>query len=891
MNNKTHTYRDKGRALFLAAIMVLSMVAMAATFAGPAVADVDAASPGSPEDVTVGQGAVAQDISDINITGASTDDTINVSLDSVVDEGVDISGNTADYSTTNTTGEAAVEAVNTTSNTVSVNVTAVDGGDVSFTLGISNLDTTGANFASGLTYDVTHVGNNTVATDEFDLVGFEVTDLDAPRVTQNDTEITVSATITSHFNENVTQTIQYNATDGDNQGGPVDNEVANESIDLTPGEERNVEFTVNTANISNGGDLPNGGALPREYTHGIFSENDDEQARLTVGVEDDGSIAVTVRGDFDPAVGDVTDVALFTADEWDPDPADRGDPFRVLSTDESGEPNEVEFRNLAIGPDPDNGVEYTALAAYNDSAFESSFETDSLNAQTKTSTGFDIFIDRVVTADQITIEDYDPADSVEVGESIDITTLVQSYEVDDSDLNSLDPFADTTVTVTDIEQTAGEAGTPLQNINEGQSETTDQDGLAVFEDVSVNLTPDDVDDDLVYDITFEATESDDDETVDVTGTVTFEAEPPSGDGVIQGNVEEINEDIELGAQNAEAAEGVNVHAVTLDRLQENTINGTDSEFIEAALDGATQSPTLWVNNTDQAFFRTVVENETSGEIVEVLNVETDYLFKGDVAVSQNLSIEGTGFNAEATNGDGAVSVSVLEPDEELEDDYRYAVQRSADGNFTGAVTVEFNAPNDLTYDGTADRYSDVPAYPTDVTNDDGSYNLQGLYTDNEAGLDYVVIAGDGNADLGFANGQGYDVVNVQQSADSDDPQLNTPLNVQQVDVTADAVDIENVGTIPSADYADEDYESVLDEFDDTADEVRQEIPRDNSTVDVINLGTFVEEDGTLVGANVTVSYDADGDFNGAFLDAAVNGDVVAHDDGEITVNTEDGESP
>jgi len=181
-----------------------------------------------------------------------------------------------------------------------------------------------------------------------------------------------------------------------------------------------------------------------------------------------------------------------------------------------------------------------------------------------------------------------------------------------------------------------------------------------------------------------------------------------------------------------------------------------------------------------------------------------------------------------------------------------------------------------------------------VTGEDGTFKLLNLYTNGEVGLEYTVIAGDGNGDLGFANALGYEQVSVLQNAedevtvtaDSTDEQLDVSLSVQQVDITADSVNATNRGTVPSADDADADYGTALNEFGNTSDDFRQEIPRDNSTVDVIHLRTFLSEgDMPTEGANVTVSYTAEGTFDGEFLSTVVGGDEISNSTGQIQIDT------
>ncbi|PSQ33974.1 hypothetical protein BRD08_10970 [Halobacteriales archaeon SW_10_66_29] len=142
MNNKTQTFREKGRAVFLAAIMVLSVVAMTASFGAAPVAaqngnisvvgnvDVD------PADEHVG----ATYTTDYNL-----DDTrenisfVSVDLSDAEDEGVDLSNvDASEVSVTDSSGSIAVAGVATADNT----------GDGTDELLVMELDST-TDFASG----------------------------------------------------------------------------------------------------------------------------------------------------------------------------------------------------------------------------------------------------------------------------------------------------------------------------------------------------------------------------------------------------------------------------------------------------------------------------------------------------------------------------------------------------------------------------------------------------------------------------------------------------------------------------------------------------------------------------------------------------------------------
>ncbi|MEF8901623.1 MAG: hypothetical protein V5A25_10425, partial [Halovenus sp.] len=697
------------------------------------------------------------------------------------------------------------------------------------------------------------------------------------------------------------------------------------TVGVAPGAEETVSFTVNT------GDLPGNDSLATvdydvtaDASDTANGTSDTQTQRLKVGSDSNGGINIRVQEDLQPDLGETTDVALFTLDDFTIGPdgqPDISEAFAVTETDSDGE---ASFRNLAVGESDTNPIQYVAVAAADDPNFESTTTQLSLFEPSQTSTGDDVFIDRIVRADDIRVldPDQDPANVEPVTSDIDVEVGV--FTTDLEPVGDLGPFPDTPVVanVTGFEDPNGFLDRDDVLVNGSVSpvtDDTDDEGNVTYNfvlDLS-GVDIDDIDEDIDVEVTFTATESDED--ISVKQNLTFVAEPPSGDGTISGTVDEVNEDIELGVQdghvNISPSTGTNVHAVQFDRLFENTITAEEFEKDPIELGAQSTSPALGVGINEQEFARTVVWNESSGEVVEVLDVQTDYLFWtpsgfDEVALTQNLSIEGTGFNVEDTNTNGgAFAVSVLEPDSELEDpaNYTYAVQVSNDGNFTspnefGSPAI-FDAPNNLTYAGIEERYSDVPAEPTDVTNSQGDFELLNLFTDGESGLGYTVIASDGNANLGYANARGYEeFVEVFQNADAIATQYDVDLSVQAVDVQADSVDVTNVGTHPplSETGGAPDFDEVT-PFADQSDDTRQEVPRDGETIDVINLRTFVEEDGTTLGDEVTVSLTGDdvGSFDGEFanlsvggedLDVSADGQTISLDTSAVEGDVGDGEA-
>jgi|GEM_PF-3469797 len=152
----TSDYSEKARAIFLAAIMVLSVFAMGASFAGSSVATVS--NSGTPNDLVVGSADAGTSQATTGIV-VDTKGDVEINISTLQENGVDLSGASAEV-TINDGSSASVTNFNTTTGIVTVDVTALDSGTNSadFNLILSGLDTSSADAsASGLTYEVTDV--------------------------------------------------------------------------------------------------------------------------------------------------------------------------------------------------------------------------------------------------------------------------------------------------------------------------------------------------------------------------------------------------------------------------------------------------------------------------------------------------------------------------------------------------------------------------------------------------------------------------------------------------------------------------------------------------------------------------------------------------------------
>jgi hypothetical protein len=869
---------DKYRVAVLTTAVALFALAMG--FAASGVAAQNAATVSSEDVGLANQGDVATSSINISadegVTAADTRISVDTNVVNISDASSQYEGGSNPQATVNVSNDGSYAWINYTS------IGAAAGSD--FTVGQVELTAqTGAEDTSAIALETNNYFNAsnqpfaTVNTDERNATTgagfFEVTNLNLPSSAQAGDEVDVSATVTNTNGAQITQDIDLLVN------GTLDNST---TVTLASGESTNVEFTFDTSGLA--GNVPVEIASDDDNVTGTITVSDPgDRGILTGDVRDTSGSRISDAGGINVTItAEAEDTPELSSDVVVVDDIALAD-FNGLAQEQANI-DAAGFNNTGQDSYTINLPTFGGEANYSISADLEGFLSfgGSKIIQQGDTASQDIRLERIVNADNLEVVDptEDPVDVDPVDDSVDITTLVETE--DTAPVGQLSPLADAEVVtdVTAFDDPNGELTAGDVSINPGTT-TTDSNGNAVFT-VSLDLngagvSPGDLDQDITAEVEFEATNG----GVTDTQNVTFVAEPPSGDGTISGTVDEVDEDIPLGADNIEPATGVNVHAVTVERAAQNTVGATGFGF-GFGEPSAQQAPPAMTLAADENVTVRLVDDDTG----EILDVRTDYLFStpqfDGVALRQNTSAPGTGFDAVDTDGNGGeFGVTVLE-------DGEYTVQVSDDGSFDNPDTVDRNARNDLSYEATEERYSNVSAVPTDETNSQGDFELLNLYTEGEDGKSYVVIAGDGNADVGFANAAGYGSLSVQQNAN---PAAGNEidLSVQEFGVAADTVDATNVGTLPSADDVDADYSDDLDEFADTSDNVRQEVPRDNSTVDVIDLRTFVEEDDTNVGATVTVSFTAPTRFDGDFLNTAVNGTVENYDatTNEITVDTGD----
>ena len=745
MSNTDSTYREKGRAVFLAAIMVLSVVSMSAAFAGGAAAIpsnnvLDADDVAATDDpVTQNVSFTAQNGSDYNTTGNSTP---NVTFSPGPDAG--LSFNTTSVTATNSTGtdfssdvSATIVGSDVSDVVVGFNESALNStaGELNVTVELG-VDTDAATVGQGTYFLVSDNGTNQSV--NFSVAGgFSVDDLAAPGAVSQGDEFTATANVTNVGGSADTQTISFsfNGT-----------EVATESISLNASETQEVTYTF---------DVPSAqGTGATDFSIGSNEDTTTNQITVT-NSDDDAFITGDVRDSDGNQIQNVEDTLI----EVYNNETSSSTPILTFSPNANGEYTErVPITNST------SGDEYTVEAELQ--GFDSYARTATVGAGA--TERFDIRLDRQIDTDELNV--VDPAEdpvNVDLESNLDIT--VEALTEDNAgDIGNLTPFVGEDVDVTiDSVNDPNNANIDAGNVTVSDATiTTDTNGKATvnveLDLAGAGVTADELDQDISVTVLFEADSS----SESATQTINFEAEPPSGSGTISGEVSEISQDIDLGAQsNGGAAAGVNVHAVQFDRVAVNTaqINATQED--------------------DQ--YRIVTFDE--GEVQTVQDTRLDYLTtSAEAELVQNETTAGFDIASQPDN-DGTVSIHFLRPG-----DYQVQELNETSGNFENTTYVgdsnadtQFEATEDLTYDATEERFNNYDAVHTDETDSNGQFRLLNLYTNGTTGVDYVVIAGDESetgdsaTEYGFANFDGFDIVNVEQNAESGSAQNSVDLGIQE----------------------------------------------------------------------------------------------------------------
>ncbi|CAI50403.1 probable secreted glycoprotein [Natronomonas pharaonis DSM 2160] len=826
--------KGKVRAVFLAAIMVMWMVAMSAAFAAPAAAaDSDAEFTVDDADLTVNTtNDVASHSIDISVTNGTSSALEELEID------------LSDGDAFNTTDVSNVN-VDVGGENITQNVSDAGGEDFFIQTGETGL-------SDGDSINITYDGVVNPETEESDVnvtVGFSDSQSgnDSSQQTETGTnlldiessiDVTLGVTSAAPFGADVGVDVtveNVGESDIDVEDIEVDNDNADNEYDLnasitfdnidalSAGENETVSETFNTEDDTDA----TAGAAEADDLQATVQDADsgdggESNARtLTIGTDDGGAVEVVTSDTANNPVEGV-DVLLYKGSEAS---------GNLIATGNTGNDDFFRFDGSVDGIDDGlavgaaNGVEYVVKAERE--GFEASTRSASLDENNVEET-VNPSLQRIITPDDIDVE-FDPGQTVSIDDEIEATVTVTTDDFPEGDDLPLD---NTPVEVT-FEDNEGDI--PEVNTIEPGSPTTAETG----DDGTVNFTfevdPDNGFDDIediveVTELTFEATEGDDEV---ITEEAELEFVPDIGDtGTISGEADVIDEDIDVGTQSNIAAEsGVEVHAVEFDRVLENTvrvnatndgveelnsielstlledINVDDFGEVEDAdinldysdVDGEeTGLGDVRLDVGDQ--FRVVTFTDDGDAVVQ--DPRSDYLTHTpeNVEVIQNETDRSIEINS-ATGDEPSFDLSFLAPAEDYQVQQKVTIENESveasvstfqnitvnedlDGeeDFQQDTENVFDASEDLTYEATENRFDDERAIPTDVTNDQGDFELLNLPVDVDDPRTYAVIAGGDDTDdastaYGFANFRGYDVVNVSANAQGD--QMNVDLSAQE----------------------------------------------------------------------------------------------------------------
>jgi len=321
------TYREKARAVLLAAVMVLSMVAMTATFAGGAAAsqhDVDV----SFSDETAGPGDTVQvsfDIDPANDQNAEVgayDVEINYDssvLNFVEATGEDLADPTAsepsDGTITMNAGQAQGEPVPLTAATLTFEVASDASGSATISLDDANSQFNDP--VNTVTFE-SQDGSVTVSQG----ANFDVTGLQAPSEADEGEQITVEGTVENTGSQSGTQDVDFMF-----DGSVL---LTEEDVQLDAGESTTVTFQP-TLDVD-----------PGTYTHGVSTDDDQATAQITVN-----EVQASVTFGDQPSLNG-NSVLL------DQVSGSQGQQVAVWSVDENGNPDSVlGNRGLPSGSETD----------------------------------------------------------------------------------------------------------------------------------------------------------------------------------------------------------------------------------------------------------------------------------------------------------------------------------------------------------------------------------------------------------------------------------------------------------------------------------------------------------------------------------------------------------
>jgi protocatechuate 3,4-dioxygenase beta subunit len=507
--------------------------------------------------------------------------------------------------------------------------------------------------------------------------------------------------------------------------------------------------------------------------------------------------------------------------------------------------------------------------------------------------GFESFQTEGVTLDQ--------AGSVV---NIDVV-LVRIIQPANIDVNPKNPTAFTGETVTftvSLTDENGNVSDAVENIQVDATEVTSSDvqfvgGTTKFTDengeVTFNVTSD-----SVATATLNFTAPNEDLITGIETGVTF---IQNGDGFVQGQV--------INDASTNPVEGASVYAVLDGRFNQNNFTNANGGPINVgALDD------------DNTIFVRLVDNET-GQIIDNDDYRVQTTDAEDTGVrkidSLNVTNEsvGEGFAVVDLDGDGNVSFAHtrLEPEEyyaQVSLDASNTSEEALNGdnpeNFAtnvgdGVLTANVSTVQQSPFSPTANltlaaaeerarasgaNLVDSPGFEntfgrdTQGTNANGQYKLNRLFSNFQDGRAYVVIAQNEGFSTDFAD------VMVRGNGAGFENQYSTNFDLVPEAIEAAQVNVTQVGTRTM-------MNGTTVAFDNQSDEFAQNVSRDGTSIDVIEVQTRTEG-GELINGSAIVEIEDDdtvagpGNFTGEFVGAESGSFVQSGNDTVVVTTGDDG---
>lgn len=833
MTRDTIDYRDKGRAVFLAAIMVLSVVAMSAAFVG-ATAALNADTATADADPSDRLETATHTINVDTDEEEQNEDVQGIVVD-YEDPGVDLEGvDENDVTVTIEGHEDDVAAVEVLPNP-QVNIeleNSLDDADVGTDIevviegvgnpnGDSDVDVTTHDTDFGVGDEDNSENAVGSATALLEVTGpfYAVSNFNSTTIAEPGGAVEGDALITNDGDDNETQSIEYLLW-SEQDGDPDEfvQSIDDAEVDLQPGEDTEVEFAGTIDD-----DIE-----PGDYIISAISDNDAEILPFTVADPDDRAfITGDLRDQDNDRINNATDVPVRILDE------DTGQEI-AASPIFVDEPDDDYTQEVPVEP---GGTNYTVFVDPDEAeaATGEEFESFARSEQVAPSSTerFDIRLVRLVVPAEINV---DPQSEQVFADGEDSATFTVTVTGDDGE-----PFEDADVEVTDDGDSVLLDGFDTQTL----IRTTDEDGQFELE-VSSDVVQTGVE------LAFEEQSQE----LETTATVDFILD---GEGEVIGDVWSQTAD---AGDDRRSLEGAQVWTFQKSLYEENSIEAPTPE-----------------DAGDYWYYR-VVDNETG----EILDVNQDYRIDNDFQ-SDELKLTkttflnetdrslGSGFAVENNvDGTGPVFVTPLEPGE-----YRIEVSETAPHASDNRIGFETDPQEEFQDNpGAADAYLDdtVLVAPTergnnltfeaakertdgpgdarhhDYADDQGKYALNNLFADYQAGVDYTVAATAAGYDIQFV-----DPLVTEDGAFFEDGE-DENFALDPVPITPDDVDITNVGIHPALEEGEEPDFSLVESFENMTDEYSQVIPRDGS-VDVLHVETSGE--GTPLNATVDLQVPDDGD--------------------------------